>query len=88
MALDLILALLIIITIIPVNEEYIRLCVNLFYQAIPYTRMKKENNPDLAINEAKRRQILARFPLTADLHISLVMSEYWNMEGILATGEK
>lgn len=53
MTLNLILALL-IIGLIPMNEEYIRLCVNLFYQAITCTRMKKENNPDLTINEAKK----------------------------------
>lgn len=41
MTLNLILALL-IISLLPMNEEYIRLCVNLFYQAIPCTRMKKE----------------------------------------------
>lgn len=66
--LELVLALL-IINPIPMNEGYIRLCVSLlFYQEIPCTKLKKEDNLDLT--KQKLKQIPERFPLPADFHVS------------------
>lgn len=65
---------LLIISLIPMNEEYIGLRVSLlFYQAIPCTKLKKEDNLDLT--KHKRKQIPENFPLPADFHVSLVTSE-------------